>query len=199
MKRFLFAISCIVLFSSTTCRKIGCAENIYNFEAKAQIVNDCDSINLGDTIWLKITCPVSQPDSHTGQVITYKNTANLGTAIGVGELVQPSGKEAANDFVYLLSKGKPVNNPNTNAIREYLFNETSSNYEFMLGIIPKRKGIFSIGLSNAANVYRNDDKCTKANYRIYFADTDQHLYLIKQIFGVDPAPPPNGTYCFKVK
>lgn len=115
-----------------------------------------------------------------------------------GELLQPSGKEAANDFVFLLAKGKTVNNPNINRIREYLFIETSSNYEFLLGIIPKRKGIFSIGLSNAANVYRKNDKCTKATYRIFFTDTDQHLYFIKQVFGVDPDAPPNGTYCFKV-
>lgn len=82
MKSFFLAIICIVIFSSTTCKKIGCAENIYSFEAKAKVVNDSDSINLGDTIWLEITCPVSQPDGNTGQIIAYKNAANLGTAIG---------------------------------------------------------------------------------------------------------------------
>lgn len=201
MKRVLLGIICFVVFSSSTCRKsgFGCAENVYSFEAKAKIINDADSINLGDTIWLEITSAVSQTDKVSGQIINYGNAANLGCAIGFGELALPSIKEVANDFNYLLKKGEKVNNPNINGIREYRFIENSSNYEFLLGIIPTRKGLFSIGLSNAANVYRNNDKCTKASYQIYFAGTNQHLYFIKQVFGVEPAPPPNGTYCFKVK
>ncbi len=190
-----------MIFNFSTCRKSGinCAENVYSFEARAKILNHSDSINVGDTVWLEVTCPVSQSDGNSGRMISYSKAANLGTAIAIGELVKPSGIEAASSFDYHLVTGTNINNPDANRIREYLFSEGLVEYQFLVGIIPKKKGIFSIGLSNAANVYRTNDKCTKASYRIYFTQTDQHLYFIKQVYGVDPDPPPNGTYCFKVK
>jgi len=32
-------------------------------------------------------------------------------------------------------------------------------------------------VSNASNVYKNNDKCTKANFEINFKNTNQHLLL----------------------
>jgi hypothetical protein len=171
---------CFLIFRSSTCLKSG-----------------ADSISIGDTLCLDITSPVSQIEANSGQVISYSKATNLGTAIGLGELVKPTGKEAANDFDYYLVTGTKVNNPNTQVVREYLFSEISSSYQLRLGIIPKRKGIFSIGLSNAANVYRENDKCTKAGYELYFTNTEQHLYYINQVFGTVPDDP-KKTYCFKV-
>lgn len=201
MKRIVILFICFLFFSFGTCRKysIDCSRSVYSFEAKAKINNPSDSINIGDTIWLQITSPLSQIDANSGQIITYSKAANLGTAIGIGELVPPSGKEAANDFNYYLLKGTLLNNPNTNAIREYLFSESSLDYQFLLGVIPKRKGVFSIGLSNASNVYRKDDNCKKAFYRIYFTQTPLHLYFVKQAFGNTPDSSYFSPYCFKVK
>lgn len=199
MKSLIILFLVLIVLSANTCKKIDCAVSVYSFEAKAKILNAADSINIGDTIWLEINCPISQPNLATGQTIQYSNAANLGTAIGFGELVLPSIKGAADDFIFLLEKGILLNNANVSEIREYLFIENAFAYEFKLGIIPKRKGIFSIGLSNAANVFRNNDKCTKANYNIYYANTEQHLYFIKKIFGTDPDGGARATYCFKVK
>ncbi len=199
MRPILFAAFGIIVLSSTTCKKIGCAETIFNFEAKAIIMNNKESFNLGDTLFLTITCLVLQKNNNVGQNIAFKKAANLGTSIGFGELIQPEVKEAANDFNFILLKGRVANNLNTNAIREYIFSENDFSYNLTLGIIPKKRGIFSIGLSNANNVYRVDDKCTKANYRIFFDATEQHSYLLKQVLGVEPPAPPNGTYFFKVE
>lgn len=199
MKQLTILGCCYIAFCSGTCRKSGldCVESIYSFEAKAKIKNDVDSISLKDTLWLEISSPISQIDGNSGQTVSYSKAANLGIAIGLGELILPSGKEAANDFNYYLLRGDSINNINNNVVREYLFSEQSLNYEFLLGIVPKKKGIFSIGLSNANNVYRKNDKCTKASYQIYFTNTDQHLYYIKQVFGREPDGT-NRTYCFKV-
>ena len=200
MKNIIVLLLGLTILSANTCKKSDCAQSVYSFEAKAKILNAADSINIGDTIWLEINCPVSQLDQATGQTIQYSNAANLGTALGIGELVSPTAPVyAANDFKYILEKGFLLNNPNVAAIREYSFAENFSRYEMKLGIIPKRRGVFSIGLTNASNVYRNNDKCTKASYRIYYADTDQHLYFIRQIFGTEPDGGARATYCFKVK
>ena len=200
MKSIVILFLTLTILSANTCKKLDCAETVYSFEAKAKIINAGDSVNIGDTIWLEISCSVSQIDLATGQRVEYRNAGNLGTAIGFGELVSPTVPVyAANDFNYVLKKGILVNNPNVTAIREYSFAESSTMYEFLLGIVPKRKGVFSISLSNAANVYRNNDKCTKASYAIYYANTDQHLYYIKQIFGTEPDVGARATYCVKVK
>ncbi len=198
MKRLVISLLALVVLSATTCKKFNCAESVYSFEAKAKILNAADSIII-DTIWLEIISPVIQRNFGTGETVNYSDATNLGTAIGFGELALSSIKGAANDFIYLLEKGTVINNTNVNEIREYRFSEHASNYEFRLGVIPKRKGVFSIGLSNAVNVYRSNDKCTKANYTIYYTNTDQHLYFIKEIVGTEPDAGAKATYCFKVK
>ena len=196
----VLAMACYIIITSSTCKKNGnCTETSYSFEAFAKIINPYDSINLSDTIWLEITTAISQIDRISGQNITFSNASNLGTAIGFAEMVLPEIKGAANDFEYVLVKGINVMNPKIAEIREYSFFEGSLAYEFRLGIIPKRKGYFNFGLLNAANVFRKNDKCTKAFYRIYFKDTPLHLYYVKQIFGTTPDSSYSSPYCFKVK
>ncbi len=191
-------IPCFIIFSASTCSKggVGCAENIYSFGANANIKNYTDSISTGDTIWLEIISPITQRDGINGQIITYRNASNLGVALGIGELIAPTIKDASNDFHYILKKGIIVPNPNS-TIRAFNFLEGSKDYEFLVGIVPIRKGIFSLGLSNADNVYRKDDECTKASYKISFIDTEQHLYYITQVFGIVPDGT-EKTYCFNV-
>lgn len=198
MKNLVVLFLAIIILSSNTCKKIDCAGSVYSFEAKAKILNAADSVNIGDTIWLEIACPVSQINLTTGQTVEYSNAANLGTAVGIGELIPPNGREAASDFKYYLKIGDSIINPNINSIREYNFKEFSNKYQLLLGIIPRKAGFFNIAISNAANVYRKTDKCNKANYKIFFSETQQHLYFIKQIFGFD-TDRPEIVYCFKVK
>ena len=200
MKGIVILFLTLTILSANTCKKLDCAGTVYSFEAKAKIINAADSVNIGDTIWLEISCPVSQIDLATGQRVDYRNAGNLGTAIGFGELVSPTlPVYAANDFNYVLKKGILLNNANVTYIKEYSFAESSTMYELLLGMVPKRKGVFSISVSNAANVYRNTDKCTMASYAIYYTDTDQHLYYIKQIFGTEPDGGARATYSVKVK
>jgi hypothetical protein len=189
-----------MVFTSSTCKKNGnCTETSYSFEADAKVINPYDSINIGDTIWLEITALITQANRISGQTVTFSKAENLGTAIGFAEIILPEIKGAANDFAYLLVKGTTVTNPKITEIREYSFLEGSNTYEFRLGIIPKRKGFFNFGLSNAANVFRKNDKCTKAFYRIYFTQTPLHLYYIKQVLGTTPDSSYSSPYCFKVK
>ena len=72
-------------------------------------------------------------------------------------------------------------------------------YVFKLGIVPQQSGIFGIGFSNANNVYRKSDKCTKANFQIILENTRHHYYLNPNInrSNFDTAKP-NGSYYFKV-
>jgi hypothetical protein len=85
--------------------------------------------------------------------------------------------------------------------RDYGFSEMNNEYKFKLGVIPKQTGTFAIGVDNAANVFRTNDKCTKASFFIKFANTNQHLYFIEQNRPGYTISESESThaYCFKVK
>jgi hypothetical protein len=186
----------------STCKKggLGCANAIYNFNLDIRAYPDYAEINVGDTIWLEITSPHDFTDLVSNVKINYANAANLGSAIGFGEFIgRDSVLNAANYFDYKLIDGIKVNNPFVSKIREYLFIENQNQYLFKLGIIPKQTGIFGIGLSNAANVYRKNDKCTKANFLINFNNTKQHYFLNPNINSSNTdTTKPSASYYFKV-
>ncbi len=195
----LLAVAMISTFS--TCKKgiTGCAETVYSFQMDIKAYPDIDSIHTGDTLWLEVNSPATLQDNISNRLVNYSGAENLGTAIGFGQFKNDSTTVAANFFDYKLVLGIPINNPNINQIREYLFIQTNNNYAFKLGIVPKYKGTFSIGVSNAANVYRKSDNCTKASFVITFKDTKQHYYLNPFIksSNIDTLNP-SGSYYFKV-
>ena len=85
----------------------------------------------------------------------------------------------------------------TDLLKEFRFEDNNGFYKFKLGIIAKKKGIFGLIFSNAANVYRKSDACTKAFFTINFIQTNQHYYLNPNFQG-GPTPV-GGDYYFKVK
>ncbi len=205
INKYYLVIICSFIFSCTifsTCKKGGldCANAKYNFQLSATIYPDSASIHLGDTIWLMVSSPVSFKDEISNNLINYSGAANLGSAIGFGEYsIISNPVVAANSFTYVLIIGSKVSNPNTAQIREYLFFEQDNMYVFKLGIIPLQKGIFGIGLSNAQNVYRKFDECTKAYFLITLINTHQHYYLNPNINSSNSdTTKPSGSYYFKV-
>ena len=191
-------VATIALSACNGCKNDICSgATTYYFQASAKAYPDKDSIQIGDTIWLEINCPTSFTDISSGQTIDYSEAANFGSAIGVGQLFgQDSVVPAANEFNYQLAEGNTVVNANVNQIREYRFVQTNNSYLFKLAVMPKEKGFFGISFSPSVNVYRNSDKCTKANFNIEFKNTNQHFYLNENLQG-DTASSV-GSYYFKV-
>lgn len=182
------------------CKK-NCSAILYNFELGIQAYPDIDSINIGDTIFFEINEPTSLNDAGTGQLITYNQTKNLGTTISLSELISPNvvNQFANNDFKFHLFKGINVERQDTNRYREYLFIEANQQFQFKLGVISQKKGVYKMFVGNSANVFRENDKCSKANFAINFKNTDQHLYLNEVSFPGVILTPGGGVYLFKVK
>ena len=201
----LIFISMTATFS--TCKKggLGCANTVYNFKININAHPNLDSVHIGDTIWFEINASNNLIDINSNSAVDFSGAANLGTAISFvkftgGSISDPGAVFSANDFTFFLETGQQVNNPFVEGIREYLFLEKNNFFKFKLGIIPKQNGIYSIGISNAANVYRKSEKCTKAYFEIDFANTNQHLYFLQNN---RPGYVIEGTelthlYCFKV-
>lgn len=196
-----FIIFSLLSLQSQCNKKFGCSENVYSFALGIKAFPDNDSLNVGDTIWLEVNEPTTLKDAQTGRMIDYSRAANLGTAIGIAELISVNtvNIEGNSFFKFSLLSGNEIIRPDTNKFREYEFAEINNSYKLKIGITALKKGIYKMFISNAANVFRTNDKCTKANFLINFIATNQHLYFNEIVLPGVALPPGGGIYLFKVK
>lgn len=195
----IIIISAALIFQKCTCTKNGCFNELYSFEIFVKAYPDQDSIFINDTIWFEINESVMLKDMISNRTINFDKAANLGSAVAFGQLLGNSQeKDAVSDFNFVLVSGTETNSVNAARFKEYLFKEEQGRYLFRLGLVPKKSGVFRMGFSNAANVYRKDDNCTKANFKILFKETNQHLYFNDNNYNIT-TPLPSNMYCFKVK
>lgn len=203
--KFLLIVMLVICMTSYgfKCNKsVGCAEVVSNFEMGIKAYPDKDSILIGDTIWIEINEPVIFKDltgTGTGNV-DYSNAANLGAAISFAQLisVDSTNDKVASKFKYLLMSGSSVERQDTIKYWEYKFSEQNGFYRFKLALIPREKGVYKMFIGNANNVYRNNNKCTKANFIINFINTNQHYYFNKVSFPGIVLSGKTGVYLFKV-
>lgn len=145
-------------------------------------------------------------DEISGKQINYSEALNLGTAIEFlelkpGTISTPDSFPAANNFTFYTIDGNFIpDNPNKEKVKEFTLIEREGYYNYKVAFIPQKKGIYAIVPSNSMNVYRKNDKCTKASFNITFKDTEQHLYLYeKSRPGYTPSEyEKTHMYCFKV-
>ena len=196
----------MVSIYATCNRRLDCFGAKYSFSVNVKAYPNNDSIRIGDTIWIELNEPVSLTDHTSGNNINYSGAENLGMGITIDEFVggsvnEPGTVPAATKFYFQLEMGSPIQNTLVERVRSFNFSETQGNYRFKVGIVPKQKGIYGVAISNAANVYRNNDKCTKANFNIIFANTNQHLYFYESNRPGYTISEYEKThlYCFKVK
>ena len=186
-------------FQKCDCSKSGCLNEKYSFEIYTKAMPALDSVVINDTIWVEINESINLKDMISNRIINYTDAANLGSAVGFEELLGNSQrKEAVSDFNFILISGMEINSVNPARFKEYIFKEEANRYIFRLGLIPKKQGIFRMGFSDAANVYRKNEGCTKAYFKIFFKETNQHLYFNDNNFNIT-TPLPSNMYCFKVK
>lgn len=209
IRHLFIALLLIIAIASTftTCKKsgLGCANADYSFKASVGAYPDRDSIHIGDTIWIKSNIPGSLVDQISSQTIDYSNANNLSLSVQVlkftgGSINNPGASYSANRFSYFPFIGTQINDPFIEGQRTFSFLEQNYFYNLLIAIVPKERGIYLMAISNAVNVYRKSDKCTKANYEINFENTNQHLFFYQNN---RPGYNINGyekmhSYCFKV-
>jgi hypothetical protein len=155
-------------------------------------------VKVGDTIWFEINEPTTLEDGISRTMIDYSGAANLGSAVTFNRLSSTNEftERAAGKFRILLNKGVQTRSIDSSFAIEYLFSEVNEHYLFKIGIIPKDTGTYGLIFSNAANVYRKNDQCTKASFSILFENTNQH-YPLNPFYTGDTTIR-GGDYYFKV-
>jgi hypothetical protein len=189
-----------IIFGITGCRWLTseCANTVYSFELAVKAYPDSENINLGDTIWFEINSSTQFKDEASGTLIYYDKAENLGTSMSFAGILKDSIFPITVDkFNFILKKGNEGASSDIKLRKQFRFPDIGNRYEFLLGLVPKEKGTFSILFSRAATVYRSDDKCTKAAFAINFTDTDQHYEL--HPYFVNNTGLKGGDYYFVVK
>jgi hypothetical protein len=160
-------------------KRLGCEKNVYGFSMGITAYPDKDSVKVGDTIWFDINEPTTLNNGQTGNMVDYSGAANLGCVVNFDRLSAANEftEGSAGKFQILLNKGIQTRSIDSSFAREYLFREENKFYLFEIGIIPKDTGTYRILFSDAANVYRKKDNCTKAVFYLLFKNTDQHYPL----------------------
>jgi hypothetical protein len=192
----------ITLLPTCNCKNtfgVDCARVKHGFELSLTAYPDRDTVKTFDTIWFEVNEPTTLKDAFTGQMMDYSGAENLGSTISFSAL-SSSGQftvKAANRFNYIVVEGREIQSVDATLYKDFFFIEKNGRYVFKLGIIPKDTGLYSILFSNAANVYRSNDKCTKAGFGLNFNNTNQHYYL--NPFYIPGTNPKGGDYYFVVK
>ena len=196
----------LISINSTCKRRIDCSQKIYSFSVPARAYQDRDSININDTIWIEFNELTTFKDDQTGQNVDFSNAANLGFGLTFdkfvgGSITNPGTVGAVSDFSSILIYGTELTSLLPDRIKSFGFLEEAGRYKFKIGLVAKKEGFFSVSISNAANVYRRNDGCSKAGFSITFANTNQHLYFYEQNRpGYTPSEyERTHMYCFKVK
>ena len=186
MKNNFCFLAILVFISMTatfsTCKKggLGCANTVYNFQIPETITPDNDSVHIGDTLFLKVLTSSNISDLQTGRIIDYSNTSNLGNVVTILKFINNQTPGAISDFNLTILNGTKVGSIDPTSEQEFSFAERNGNYNFLLSIVPKDTGRYVITIGDAANVYRKNDKCVKANFMINFEQTNQHFYLLRE-------------------
>ena len=199
---FIFYLS---IYSSCS-KRVNCKDIVYSFETNIRAYPDIDSININDTIWIKFNELTTFKDDQTGQNVDFSNASNLGFGLTFdkfvgGSISNPGTISAVSEFSTILIYGTELTSLLPDRIKSFSFLEETGRYKFKIGIVAKKEGVFSVSISNAANVYRKNEKCDKAGFSITFANTNQHLYFYEQNRpGYTPSEyERTHMYCFKVK
>jgi hypothetical protein len=192
---------CAAISQQSTCNKtFDCAKTRYHFVVEGfKTVPLDDTLHLHDTLWFSIETPTRIADQGTGSPIDYSNSANLGILVSFGQYAPQSNPlpvPAADSFGIVISKGSISNGamPSTNRILK--FDERGGKYTLTFGLALRTPGKYVVLFSNATNVYRHNDECTKATFDFYFT-TNQHLNLNPNYTG--PLTSRSADYYFVVK
>lgn len=184
IKRYAIVLIIFTTMVNATClKKIDCTQSYNSFVLKMRAYPDTDSIAVGDTLWLELNEPTKLKDITTNQEVDYSGAANLGNVIGFLKFVPGINDSygAVSNFKVITFEGQPGGNTINPLIdKEFLFKESNGFYKLKLAIIPLDTGRYVLNISNAANVYRRNDNCTKASFQINFDSTNQHFFYLQQ-------------------
>jgi hypothetical protein len=176
----------------------------YSFEVTAEFTPEKDSIRVGDTLYLVSEFPSIMIPVGGDQPVDYSNSTGIGNTLGINKL-EPNRviSDAVYNFDYISIDGEIYNSrdiPSPDRVQQLRYVEKSGMYRLKVGLIPKAKGIYSLGIgfSGLSNGRKSGDKCTKASFPTSVTNEDPHLHYLSTHTDTPLEELPPIHYLFKV-
>ena len=121
-------------------------------------------------------------------LINYQNAVSIGGVIAFAYLdtVTRQPLPAKDCFSFNSISGNFQESPiNTDLSINFRYKETPLTYEFIGGIICKKKGIYSFKVSDLLSPGLKGNNCTKATFSMFVSNTEKHLYLHQYALNID--------------
>jgi hypothetical protein len=192
------------LFLTNGCTKSGtkpCA-TVTPFNVTASFSPQREVYRIGDTIYLASAFSKSLTNTVSGQTVDYGNSVGIyGTVSFIRmDTVAKNFVEAYPLFTVLPLKGSFTQQTNSPALGISSLYAENTSYEFGLGIIPKQKGLFFIGVNDLASQGIRGQNCTNAAFGVTVANTNKNLSLFEYALGYPAdALREKLIYCFRVQ
>lgn len=141
MKILFFLLIIFILYS---CKKQGCLRK-FEFHFPATITQG-DTFNIGDTIWMEMNLPTELVDHQTGEWINI-NEFDLYLELGISKLDTMYVTGAVQDFELIEAVGSFTQKRVGSFIDTYAYFKSITEKHLLLGIVPKKKGVYGMSLS----------------------------------------------------
>jgi hypothetical protein len=196
-------LSMLDLFFLVGCRK-PCREPDRLFSINSNFLDEKESINVGDTLWLSCETSTTMTDKNRQTNIDFRNAENMATALHVADVAKFSSLQrgAIDSFGFIKITGDIYTDENLDpaGTKQIFFLEADSKYQFKVGIIAKKTGTYIFSIADIPTVFiKNKGKCGKASVEILNNNNNKHLYLFENVWGQLSTHDSAHSYCFKVK
>jgi hypothetical protein len=199
--KIIFAVVLFVFGFFNGCHK-PCNLPNYTFSVNDFFSPEKDSVNIGDTLWIRCIISKTQIDVNTQEQVNFYNAENLGFSLVISDISRFDLKRGAVDsFTYITLHGSIYTDSTSNstAVKQLSFEENNDSYLLEVGLIAKESGSYILTIPDNPYVYRKGmAKCGTANFLIVNRNTNKHLYLFENRWGKLSAYDSAHSFCFKV-
>jgi hypothetical protein len=146
MKVFVQLITfIIVLFFCCSGCKDDCVNGSLEFDLPLKAFGIMDTLNIGDTIKIRLDIPDKLPERNSGHVYDFIDyNFKLITYIAQIDIL-PTGTDSKGTFDWITLKGESEYNNGVYLVLPSYLNNT---YQYEVHIIPKQKGLFNFGMNS---------------------------------------------------
>ncbi len=188
IKLSFWGLILLILFNACS-KSSECVQQAgYAFKTPVFFTPVADEMKVGDTLWVSFSHPTTLKDEGTGKMIDYSNAENLGTTLQTRRYEDGYFDIPNADNVLFIDKigniykeeAHPVWN---NHLRHIKMVEQNGKYEFLIGVVPQKKGLQSFYIANGISVTRRNEQkeCFGSSFDMRIGNLDNHLYYYNTI------------------
>jgi hypothetical protein len=176
----------------------------YSFAVTSEFTPQKAVYNVGDTIFLVSTFPKTLTNLISNQQVDYSNSVGIGGVFGLSVLDSVSRQPfAARDSFNISVIVGSISETNITINRNRLFQtnyQETTNYDFKLRLVCKKKGVFMFSCDNLSSVGLRGKDCTNAGFNMTVTNSDKHFDLFQNSLGTPmDALGAKVSYCFRVQ